>query len=895
MGEVYRARDSRLSRDVALKVLSTALANDVDYMARFEREAQVLASLNHPNIAAIYGLEEADSVRALVMELVEGPTLAERMAIGPIPLEESLLIARQIAEALEAAHDKGIVHRDLKPANVKLTQDDRVKVLDFGLAKALDADPTMSSRELASSPTMTIRMTRAGMILGTAAYMSPEQGKGKAVDRRADIWAFGVVLVEMLSGRPAYEGETAGEILASVIKDPVPLSGLPTATPVAIRRLLDRCLDKDPKRRLRDIGEARIVIEETLRAGAVPEPAIAEPATALQAPRLPWMVASALLACIAIFTGSGWWRSTRPVMRPLIRFDLDLGLAAGPGRSVAPRAVVSPDGSRIVFSGTDSANRQRLFTRLLNQAEGSPLNGTEDGDSPFFSPDGEWLGFASGGKLKKVPLAGGSPTVLCDAPRLRGASWGEGFIAAALDIRGGLSRIPEEGGPPQLLTKLDVENKEVTHRFPFFLPGGKVILFNADSKGGNYEQADIVAQSMESGKRSVLHRGGYLPRYVPFSASAPDSSKGFLLYMSQGVLFAAPMDADLLALTAAPVRVLDGIAATPGSGAAQFDVSRNGIALLQKGSDESATRLFWLDSSGAKQPLPAKTGLYSFPKLSPDGKRLAILLRAGGNNLSVYDWERDVMSRMSVGEPGKGQVSWSPSIWSPDGKHLGYADSSAGGIVWIRSDGAGEPQLFAGNRVPGSFSPDGRHFAVVQRNASRSRIEIVPIDGVETDRPKVGNPEEFALGAGGQWDPKFSADGRWIAYTSGESGRSEVYVRAYPGPAGKWQISTGGGNHPVWSPKHRELYYSSDDLRIMAAPFTVEGDRFVPEKPRVWSHQQISENTTAWGGNFDITPDGKRFIALLYPDSPDAQRAANSLTVLLNFTDELRRRVPAGK
>ena len=890
MGEVYRAWDSKLNRHVALKVLPAALAGDADYIARFQREAQVLASLNHPNIAAIYGLEDSGGVRALVMELVEGPTLDERISAGAIPIGEALEIARQIAEALEAAHDKGIIHRDLKPANVKVTADDKVKVLDFGLAKALTGDSGMSSSNLTSSPTMTIHMTQAGMILGTAAYMSPEQAKGKAVDRRADIWAFGVVLIEMLTGRRAYEGETPGEILASVIKDPPPLAALPPNTPAPIRRLLSRCLDKDPKRRLRDIGEARIVIEEVL-AGRTPTDAVEATPEHSASPRgslLPWIMAASL-GIAAIIAGVGWWRGTKPVLRPLVRFDIDLGMGSGADRPIGPRVVISPDGTRVVFPAQDSSKAQRLFTRLLDQAEASPLNGTEGGDFPFFSPDSQWLGFVSNGKLKKVSVLGGAPQTLCDAPRLRGASWGPGFIAAALDTRGVIARVPEDGGPPQPLSITDTEKKEVTHRFPFVLPGGKVLLFGADSRGGSYEEADLVAQSLETGKRKVLFHGGYFPRYVASPGGPLSRNRGYLLFMSQRVLFAAPMDADGLTLTGPPRPMVEGVAATPTSGGAQFDVSQNGILIFQKGGNEGETTFNWLDSSNRIQQLSPKPAVYTWPTLSPDGRKFAFSMSAGSGGMWIYDLERDTASRIMFESSNRQNRSNGRPLWSPDGKHLVYGSSMQDAILWIRSDGGGEPQvLLKGAGDPVSFSPDGKQLAVAR--AGYGSIQLFPIEGAGTDHPVAGQPENWKPR---EWDAEFSPDGHWVAYMSDESGRNEVYVRAYPGPGGKWQVSMGGGVHPIWSPKARELFYANEALRIMVAPYTVNGDAFVPEKPRVWADHQISNILTSFPA-FDISPDGKRFLVLLHPEALDSQHAHTPVTVMLNFTDELRRRMRNG-
>jgi serine/threonine protein kinase len=843
MGEVYRAFDRKLNREIALKVLPSMLADDADYVARFRREAQILASLNHPNIAAVYGYEESNGIRSLVMELIEGPTLAQRMAAGPILLEEALRVARQIADALETAHDRGIVHRDLKPANVKITPEDKVKVLDFGLAKSPARES--ATHDPANSPTLTIGMTEAGMILGTAAYMSPEQARGKPVDKRADIWAFGVLLLEMLSGRRAYEGETSADIVASVVKDEVPFSRVPASTPTLVRRLLIRCLDKNPKNRLRDIGEARVVLDEVLTS-----PSQIELTSAASSSKWPFF-AIPLLALIAVGAGIGWWRSRQPVPLPLVRFDLDLRLGSS---AFSPDAVLSQDGSRIVFTAKDSQGRPQFFTRLLNQAQASPIIGTEGADSPFFSPDGQWLGFSANGKMKKVSLQGGAPVTLCDAPRLRGASWGDGFIVAALDVRQPLSRVPEDGGSPKSISVL--ENNEITHRFPVVLPGGRAILFMANAVNGIYEDSDLFALSLETGKRTLLHHGGYFPKYLPSSGES-----GFFLYMSQGVLYAAPMNMGRLALTGPSIPILEGISAGAAGGGAQLDLSRNGTLLFGRGGSSGEVTLNWLDSSGHIQQLPTPAATYTSPSLSPDGKRIALILGAsapeGKRGLWIYERDRDTMTHLS-------SRSFVNPIWALDGRHIVYM-SVDGGLGWQRSNSASEEQILArAGIVPYSFSPNGKYLATTDRISGGTRIQVLPVEGANTDRPTIGHTADLPgiTTMVGVAEPKFSANGRWLAYVSIESGKSEVYVRAFPGPGGRWQISVGGGSHPLWSPKASQLFYINDDRRITMVSYKTEGDAFLAGKPSVWSQQQIPNlrSFTPNYGNYIVDKLSERAI-----------------------------------
>jgi serine/threonine-protein kinase len=872
MGAVYRATDTKLHRDVAVKVLPDTFAADPDRLVRFTREAQVLASLNHPNIAAIYGVEE----RALILEMVDGATLADRIALGPIPLEEALPIARQIAEALEYAHEHGVVHRDLKPANIKITPQGRVKVLDFGLAKALTSEAAAANP--AASPTLTMRATVAGVIMGTAAYMAPEQARGAAVDKRADIWAFGVVLHEMLTGRSAFAGQTISDTLAAVLRADLDWSALPATTPPAIRRLLRRCLEREHKRRLPDIAVAILDIDEAASAPA--ESAPAAPA----APKRSWVwpLTAASLAIALIAVSALWWRAARPVSRALVRLSVDLGPEVLPGANIT--AAISPDGSRIAFPYRGSDGRQQLATRLLEQSRASVLPGTDNAVDPFFSPDGQWIGFVAGGKLKKIAVQGGAPVTLCNATDLRGASWGDGFIVATLNSAASvLFKIPDAGGTPEPLTKLGAT--EFTHRWPQILPDGQSVLFTS-AAAANYEEGNIEMLSLKTGKRTTLiSRSGYFGRYLP---------SGHLLYLHEGTVFGVPLDLAALKLRGTPVPVLEDASPNTVTGAGQFDFSKTGVFVYFGGGGAGQTTIAWMDSNGKMETLLPTPGFYLNPRISPDGKRLALShVAAALNDLWAYDWQRDSMQRLTF----NGQMNRF-AVWASDGKHIAYSSQTGSGssIGWIRSDGATSDvhKILESHAVaiPTSFSPGGRRLAYTELAAETGYdIWTLPLDLSDPDHPKAGQPEVFLKTPANERFPVFSPDGRWLAYDSTEAGTLDVYVRPFPGPGGKYQISTGGGQFPAWSPNGRELFYETPDNRMMVAEYSVQGDSFVAAKPRLWSPQQLHSTSIVFP-NFDIAPDGKRLVVFPGSDTTGAQKVSIHVTFLLNFFDEMKRKMP---
>ncbi len=871
MGEVYRAKDTKLDREVAIKVLPSALAQDPERLARFEREAKVLASLNHPNIAQIYGIEESSTGRALVMELVSGGTL-----MGKLPLETALNYARQIAEALEAAHDKNIIHRDLKPANIMVIPAGTVKVLDFGLAAVMQPAAS-SSGNPENSPTLTMRATEAGMILGTAGYMAPEQAAGQAVDKRADIWAFGVVLYEMLTGERLFTGDSIAHILADVLRAPIDFEKLPVATPRVIRDLLKRCLDRDVKTRLRDIGEARIAIQKMSKE---PEETVPTTATAWHSGRLPW-AATAVLAVIAALAIWAPWRRTNSLDRPLIRLDVDLGgdvslpgTIGGGGSSV----VISPDGTRLAYA---SGTPPKLFTRRLDQPRATELPGTQGTFRAFFSPDGQWIGFYSyNNKLSKISVEGGAIVPLADVSSFAGASWSEdGSIFVSLPFTKGLLRIPAGEGPPETVAGL--ENGERALANPQVLPGGKAILFAA-SKGADVDQFTIEVLTLADRHRKIVARGGNSPHFV-----ARSGSTGHLVYVNKATLFAIPFDLGKLETHGTAVPVLDDVAYTSTNGAGQFDFSRTGTLVYRRDrGGKSEMTVQWIDPSGKKEALGVKPGVYQDLSLSPDGKRVALTVNEGGSrDLWVYDQQRDAMNRLTFGG-----AAYDNPIWSPDGQHVVFS-FLGNGIFQARADGASLPQALTQSNLsqfPFSFTLDGKRLAYI--GTPGYQIWTVPLDET-AGQLKAGKPEQFIKSSSSDRNPRFSPDGRWLAYQSNESGKDEVYVRRFSSPAsaqgGKWQVSNNGGSMPHWSRTAHELIYQLGD-QIMAASYTVKGDTFVADRPRVWLAK-------LGGTDWDLAPDGKRVAVLTPVGTDDAPKEEHDVVFLENFADELQRRVPTGK
>ncbi|MGD0438334.1 MAG: protein kinase, partial [Bryobacteraceae bacterium] len=828
MGEVYRARDSRLNRDVAVKTLPAAFANDSERMARLQREAQALAALTHPNIAAIYGLEESGGTRSLVMELVEGPTLAERIAGGPIPIDEALSIARQIADALGAAHDKGIVHRDLKPANIKFTDDGKVKVLDFGLAKAFDSDT--ASGNPVNSPTLTLEATRAGVIMGTAGYMSPEQARGKPVDKRADIWAFGVVLFEMLTGKFTFEGETVSDTLAAVLRADIDWRLLPADTPPRVRRLLQRCLERDLKRRLRDIGDAWIEIdapEEQPAAAVAPRVDSAPPRRGLW--WLPWAGAVLIGGAGVLW---GLLHRSKPESRAVVRWTY-----SQKGSFALP--VFSRDGTRIVT--TEQADGKLFLTlRIMDQLGGKPIAGSEDCVTAEFSPDGQWIATfeTRDGKFKKLPTTGGTPITLADAPTFFGSSWGEdGSIVFGAGK--GLMRISSSGGTPEALTTPDAKKGETSHRTPYFLPGGRALVFTIAGSTSN----QIAVLDLKKGTSKVVVQDGRDGRYVP---------TGHLVYLRGGTLFAAPFDTERLTVTGPEAPVIESVAATgPDNALAEYGFSNRGLmAYMESANQNSGTILEMMDDKGQIQTL-SDMQLWGTGRLSPDGRRVANTIHSGSGAVGAGDiWTFDVerRTRQRLTFAGENQTP----IWTPDGRRITFGATNNGksGIYWVMADGSARAELLLATDTlpaPTSWSPDGKALVYTQAAAvkGRNRIWLLPVSGGVAGKPNPLHDTESSE-SGGQVSP----DGKWIAYVSSESGQTEIYVQPFPGPGGKERVSTESGNVVRWAHNGRELLYLSrpPDRALMSVGFQASPALHIG-LPR-----QLAKRT--FGTTFDPTPDG---------------------------------------
>jgi serine/threonine-protein kinase len=895
MGEVYRAEDTNLSREVAIKVLPEQFTQDPQRLARFEREAKLLASLNHPNIAAIHSFEHADDVHFLVLELVPGETLQERVAKGPVPVEEALEVCRQIAEGVEAAHAKGVIHRDLKPANVKVTPEGKVKILDFGLAKAFEEE--ISPADMSQSPTLTEEMTRAGVILGTAAYMSPEQAKGKPVDKRADIFAFGAVLYELLTGKRTFEGETITETIASVLKSEPDWEKLPGDTPGRIKELLEDCLQKDPHDRLHNIANVRIQIKKALSEPATVSPN--GPTMATQPAPLRRTITLGLAVLAGAALGVTIWSLMRsPFLPPATLKQLVIQLPSTAPLAVEtwrPAVAFSPDGSRLVYVANRDGTRQ-LYLRQMDRLEATPIPGTEGGHSPFFSPDGQSVGFIVGYDLKKVSVSGGAPEPLAHiSPVTRGASWGpDDTIIFTPSQNGGLSRTSAVGNAAspyafsdasshpmeaQILTTPDPTKGEYSHRWSQFLPGGKTVLFTIDT-GGSFDEARIGVLSLETGKVNVLLDGGTNARYSP---------TGHIVFSRAGALLAVPFDLERLERTGDPVTVVEGILMEPG-GAAHFTFSDDGSLAYVPGAMLVPDRkLVWVNRQGEVDPLPAEAREYMHPSLSPDGKQLAVTIREGSNyDVWVSEVERGSLGRLTS-HPGE---DFAP-IWTPDGKQVTFASemTGTGPILWWRPADASGPQELLLEReegrgqYPSSWSPDGQTLAFTDLldPVKGQDIWMLPLEGKQ--EPWAFLDTEFE-----ESGAMFSPDGRLLAYTSNETGRDEVYLQPFSvtGPRGTKQVSVGGGAEPLWAPDSRELFYRDGD-KMMAVAIETEPELSVGT-PRLLFEGRFLPVLSGDepGSSYDISPDGERFLMI----QREQDLVPTEIIVILNWFEELKRLVP---
>jgi serine/threonine-protein kinase len=865
MGEVYRATDTKLKRDVAIKVLPDDVAGDRKRLARFEREAHVLASLNHPHIASIYGLEEFGGVPCLVLELVEGQTLAERLAAGPLPVKRALEVAKQIASALEAAHEKGIIHRDLKPANVKITPERSVKVLDFGLAKALAEESAEMTGDPSHSPTLP-EATQAGAIMGTAAYMSPEQARGKRVDKTTDIWAFGCVLFEMLTGRHPFEGETRSDTLARVLEREPKLDTLPAKLPATLRRLLRRCLTKDVSSRLQAIGDARVFIQEYLAdplGTAEPEAAVVSPWRRF----LPWGLVGLLAAAVVLVSLVRWPKTdTGPHVSSRLSINLPpetpLAPAAAMPLGVGRRSLaLSPDGgwlAVVLFTNGET----RLHLREMASGEMHPLPGTKGAHSPFFSPDGNWVGFFADDKLKKIPVSRAEPMILCAATEGFGGSWGaDGTIYFSADQGERLYKVSASGGGSQAL---DSPGKP---KFPQILPGGRALLLTAGS--------DVAIQNLETGESKVLQERGTFAHY---------SLTGHIVFAWRGRVFAAAFDLDRLEFTGPSIAVLDGVR-WERQGAAQFTFANDGTLVFSPGGDATIGRLVWIDQEGVTEPLGAPPGDFSAFSIAPDGKRVAVpILDETGRDIWIYDIERGTPSRFT-----SDGISSSP-IWTRDGNVIFYSTRRDGAWrLYRKAVGGREEAEQVTTKHPvrhKSLTQDDKFLVFTTREPqAKADIWLLPLQDDGSVAATAGQERAFLRTPHEEYFPTISPDGRWLAYTSDETGGWEVYVRSFPDAGRKLRISTQGGEEPVWSPDGSDLYYRFGS-QWFAVSVTL-GERFTAGRPRLMFDGPYI-NLAGW--SYDVSPLDGRFLVV---ESAEQTKTISELTVITNWLDELKRKADA--
>jgi serine/threonine-protein kinase len=870
MGEVYQANDTKLGRDVAVKVLPEEFAMDHDRVARFQREAKLLASLNHPNIAAIYGLEESESTHFLVMELIEGQTLKDRIRSGPIPVEEALRLALQVAEALEAAHENGVIHRDLKPANIKITPDGKVKILDFGLAKAYAGD--QGNVNLADSPTISAAATQQGVILGTAAYMSPEQAKGKSVDKRADIWAFGCVLYEMLAGKSAFQGEDVSETLASVIKGDSNLTLLPANIHSRVREVITRCLQKDTRRRYSSIGDARYEIEQALSDPSgvfVQSIALAEPKTKSRQ-MLVWVAATLILL---IIVGIVVWRLRAPEPGQVMRsvYELPEGQQL---ITLAPPLNISPDGKQIVYCTSEG-----LYIRSLDELNGKLVPGSDPlSRDPFFSPDGKSIAYVSFGDsmLKTIAVSGGAPVVLCDAEGFRGGSWEEdGFIVFSR-TQAGIMRVSSGGGTPETL----VEQQSEVFYGPQFLPDRKTLIYTAATD--NFMQPRIMVIPSDSEEPKELFSGWFL-RYLP---------SGHIVYFDvDNNLCAVKFDLGSLEAIGNHVPMVPSV-----NRAAISDTATLIYTLLDAQEVDPQYTLVWVDRDGKEKPTEIPPKFYDSPKISPDGKRIALLVGPLSNHdIWVWDFERKNLRKLTLDSTDELQP-----IWTPDSKRIIYfsrhEDQESGGTYWRAADGSGSVEKLIASPgrslMPWSISDDGKSL-LIQELVSLTNADISALSMEGEYERKLLLQNEYS-----EAQPKISPDGRLLAYVSSESSgdveQSEVYICPFPDvDEGKEQVSSGGGMCPIWAPDGKELFYLTNDNYVMAVAVKTDPTLSLGVPKPLFRNTNLGFIFIR-GYPWDIHPDGDRFLMIKPPPGAGGNAIApgpRKIVIVTNWDEELKQRV----
>ncbi len=880
MGEVYRARDTRLERTVAVKVLAPHLSSNLEHRQRFEREARAISSLQHPNICALHDVGSENGVDYLVMEHLEGETLAQRLFRGALPTEQVLKVGMEMADALDKAHRQGVVHRDLKPGNVMLTKSG-AKLLDFGLAKPAAVSVgsgTLSAAVTAPSPVSpSSPVTQQGVVVGTFQYMSPEQIQGKEADPRSDIFALGAVLYEMTTGKRAFEGKSQISVASAILeKDPEPITTLQPLAPSALEHVVNTCLAKDPEERWQSAADVARELKWIALGGSSVAAAAVPGTKRKMRERLAWTAAGGM-ALLALLLGLGSMRRSSSPAADVKRFAVSLPPSAQLFGGLTNVLAVSPDGRYFVYRASPAGGGWRLYLQSLSELDATPITGSEDGQNPFFSPDGTWVGFFARGQLKKVATSGGAPLTICEAVEGRGASWGpDNTIVFGVAAAQGLRRVRASGGKPEELTRADASQKEASHRWPEFLPGGQEVLFAIQGISADWDTARIAVLSLKTGKWRTLIEGGTNPHYSP---------TGHLLFARTGLLVAVPFDLDRLEVTGPPVPVLEDVFMNRSTGNAQVAFSPEGTLVYLAGEGTEGRRdLVWVDRKGTSRPVGVAAASFDQPMISPDGKRVALHIRPPSDDIWVYDLGRGTLTRLTF-QPGEDETP----IWSPDGKRVAFSSSLADhprAILWKNADGSGTEEILSATGFHihlGSFSSDGRSLAYTNyESETRGDIWLLPLTGDRKPRPFLQTPFN-------EIDPKISPDGRWIAYTSDETGREEVYVQSLEGPGGKYQISSEGGLGALWARNGRELFYRKDN-KVMAVTVTTQPG-FAASSPRPLFEGTYDLHPRR-EGIWDVSPDGQRFLMVKASEQEPAQ---SQLRVVLNFfTDVNRRAAEAG-
>jgi len=877
MGEVYRARDTRLDRIVAIKVLPTHLADRPDLRERFEREARTIASLNHPHICTLHDIGRQDGIDYLVLEYLEGETLATRLLKGPLPIELVLQFAIEVADALDKAQRKGITHRDLKPGNIMVTKAG-TKLLDFGLAKLRqEAAPATPLSQLPTAANKDA-VTQQGTILGTLQYMAPEQleGKTEEIDARTDLFAFGTVVYEMATGKKAFEGKSQASVIGAIMKeDPPPISSLQPMTPPALDRVVKKCLAKERDDRWQSAKDLTDELKWITGAGSEASKAALPAATASQQRKIPVAVAGLVAATVAVITGLAIWllKPAPPSSpEPVSRFTITLPPGDRLGASDNQFLALSPDGRRLAYVAT-RGSAQQLFLRGIESLEATPIPGTEGANAPFFSPDGQWVAFFAESKLKKVPIAGGPPVTLAATAgaNIPGGTWGpDGNIIFANGNLADLAQVSEAGGTPKQLTTLDIAKGEIAERWPSLLPGGKAVLFTGFGGVNSAGNLEVSVAVLGTAERHSLIPGGTQSTYAP---------TGHLVYVQGGTLMAVPFDSRRLQVAGPSFPILEGVMRSGATGGVyQYAISTNGTLAYVAGQNQDDRQMVWVDRRGKEELLAAPPRVYGYPRLSPDGRRIAVGIEG---QIWMYDLARGTLTRLTF------QGINANSAWTPDGKRLAFQSSNGGplNLSLQPADGSGAPERLTNREVrqaPSSFSPDGQLLAFV---------ETTPNTGMDIWILRMSDrkAQPFLQTPANEGGPQFSPDGRWLAYSSNESGRTEIYVQPYPGPGGKWQISNDGGAEPMWNPNGRELFYRNGN-KMMAVDVSVQ-PTFTPGNPRVLFEGQYLPTGAALP-YYSVTPDGQRFLMV---KASEQEQAATQINIVLNWFEELKRRAPASK